>query len=113
MCRKVTRTTSCTVNVARFDVSSLACSVYNWALSAKNLYLAFTKTGISHFNKSVISKECTIPVDGFIENENCEKVEEETPDNDNILKRVDDYPNQSMNAKSPSSIFSSKLDSIS
>ena len=82
-------------------------------MSAENLYSVFMKTGISRFNKSVISKECTIPADAFVVGENCEKVEKEASDNDNIPKNVDEYPYQSMNAKSPSSIFSSKLDSLS
>ena len=106
VCHKFTRTTSCTVT--RNDVCSLVCKVYNRALSADNLYSAFMKTGISPFDRSVISKECTMPADAFIVEENCDKVGEEMPDNDNI----DVDPNQIMNVKSPSSMFSNKLDSM-
>ena len=57
---------------------------------------------------SVISKECIMQADAFIVDENCDKVGEEMPDNDNI----DEDLNQTMNVKSPSSIFSNKLDSM-
>ena len=79
--------------------------MYNRALSADNFYSAFMKTGISHFDRSVISKECTRPSDAFIVNENFDKVGEVMPDNDNI----DEDPNQTMNVKSSSSMFSNKL----
>ena len=51
-------------------------------------------------------KECTMPADEFIVNVNIDKVGEKMPDNDNI----DEDPNQTMNVKSPSSMFSNKLD---
>ena len=93
VCHKFTRTTSCTVT--RNDVCSLVCKVYNRALSADNLYSAFMKTGISPFDRSVISKECTMPADAFIVNKDCDKVEKEMTDNDHI----DEYPIQTMNVK--------------
>ena len=108
VCYKFTRTTSCTCTVTRNDVCSLVCKVYNRALSAANLYCAFMKTGISPFDRSVISKECAMPADAFIVDENCDKVWEVMPANDNR----DEDPNQIMNVKSPSSVFSNKLDSM-
>ena len=103
VCHKFTLTISCTVT--RNDVCSLVWKVYNRALSADNFYSAFMKTEISPFDRSVISKECTMQADAFIVNENFDKVGDEMPDNDNI----DIDPNQTMNVKSPSSMFSNKL----
>ena len=74
-------------------------------MSAENVYSAFKKIDISPFNRYVISKACTMPADAFIANENCENVEKETPDNAKVPKHVDEYPNQSMNAKSQSLFF--------
>ena len=54
---------------------------------------------------SVISKECTMPANAFIVNENFDKAREEMPDNNNI----DEDSNQTMNVKSPSSMFSNKV----
>ena len=76
VCHKFTHTTPCTVT--RNDV----CMNRN----------------ITSFDRSVISKECTMQADAFIVDENCDKVGEEMPDNDNI----DEDPNQTMNVKSPS-----------
>ena len=109
-CHKFTRTTSCTVT--RYDICSLACRVYNRALSAENLYSAFMKTGISPYNRSVISKECTMPAEVFNVNESSDTVDKEMPDTDNFAEHVAECHNESMNAKSPSSMFASKLDSI-
>ena len=95
MCHKFTRTTSFTVT--RNDVCSLVCKVYNRASSADNLYSAFIKPP---FDRSVI-KECTMPADTFIVNENCDRVGEEMPDNDDI----DEDPNKTKNVKSPNSMF--------
>ena len=106
VCHKFTRTTSCTVT--RNDVCSLVCKVYNRALFADNLYSAFMKTEISPNDSSVISKECTMPAEAFSVNENCDKVGEEIPDNNNI----DEDLNQTMNVKSPSSMCSNNLDSM-
>ena len=103
VCHKFTLTTYCTVT--RNDVYSLVRKVYNRVLSADNLSSAFMKIEISPFDRSVISKECTMTADAFIVNENCDKVGEEMADNDNI----DEDPNQTMNVKSPSSMFSNKL----
>ena len=103
VCHKFTFTTSCTVT--RNDVCSFVWKVYNRALSADNFYSAFMKTGISPFDRSVISKECTMQADAFVVNENFDKVGEEMPDNDNI----DKDPNQTMNVKSPSAMFLNKL----
>ena len=102
VCHKFTCTTSYTVTCN----AVLVCKVYSRALSAYNLYFAFMKTGISLFDRSVISKECTMPADAFIVNAICDKVGEEMPGNDNI----DEDANQTMNVKSPSSMFSNKLD---
>ena len=79
-------------------------------LSAENLFSAFMKTGISPFDRSVISKERTMSAEAFYVNENCGTVVKGVSDNNS--KHVDEYLNENRNAKSRSPMFVSKLDSI-
>ena len=53
-----------------------------------------------------------MPAEVINVNENFETAEKETADNDNFSEHVAECHNESMNAKSSSSIFANKLDSI-